>query len=280
MIRTIIIVTVFCLTAGNCFGQGLLDSVLGPGGLGVWGSNQNVSTPNYGPYGSGAPNAQYQPPQQQQYQAQAPMHPGYNQPGVYGDWQNYPPAVTGTPEQMQYPASADGSAVQQQYSPQAQAQQQQYPPQYQQQAPQAQGGRPMSWQAPPGQPQPQPQAVQGGQAPMQGQAQPQQAPPQVSAEDLPAGAVRITTTTPDGTSVEYYPPAGQPMYAPEQAPPAPPQPQPVKPRRLKHKQAKEQKPAQAAPNRGPIAMPKPVPIPQNQDPRYGWGVAPSAPTAE
>lgn len=276
MIRTIIIMTVFLLTAGNCFGQGLLDSVLGPGGLGVWGSNQNISTPNYGPYGSGAPDAQYQPPQPQQYppqsQAQTPMHPGYNQPGVYGDWQNYPPAVTGTPDQMQYPASADGSPVQQQAPPQYQAQQQQY----QRQAPQAQGGRPLSWQAPPGQPQP--QAAQRSQA-MQGQAQPQQGPPQVSADDLPAGAVRITTTTPDGTSVEYYPPAGEPMYGPQQAPAMQPQPQqqPAQPRRLKHKQAKEQKPAQASPSRGPIAMPKPVPMPQNQDPRYGWGVAPSAP---
>jgi hypothetical protein len=100
--------------------------------------------------------------------------------------------------------------------------------------------------------------------------------------------VRMTTTTPEGTRVEYYPPTDEPGLPQGAAQP------PV--RRLKPKPAatKAQSAKQVRPREqtvggtettggSPIAMPKPVEIPQGQDPRYGWGAAvnrgPVAPAA-
>jgi hypothetical protein len=106
--------------------------------------------------------------------------------------------------------------------------------------------------------------------------------PQAFDENLPSGAVRITTQTPDGTTVQYYPPAGE-----EIAPmPKPRRDQgPNKPARVK-KPAQEQGPAPAANQNtsGSIAMPRPMEIPQGQDPRSGWNSlssgAPAAPQVQ
>ncbi len=277
---------------GFAFGQGLLDSVFGPGGLGLWGGN---SSGQFNPQGY-----QESPPmpQQQQY-PQPPAAPGQQYPsaagypqqyygqqqGVYSDWQNQPPAVIGSTDQyggsQQYPQQQP----QQQYAEQPQYQQypaqqqyqQQYPPQQPQYAPpQQQYG-----------PQPMPAAQsRAPQRPLRpGQYAPGQSPVgpgQMRAEDLPAGSVRVTTTTPDGTTVQYYPPSGEPD---ESVGRTPRQRRLVAPKPARTKQMQknaDQTPGVGAPRgAAPIAMPKPVEIPQGQDPRYGWGAAvdraPSAP---
>jgi hypothetical protein len=98
---------------------------------------------------------------------------------------------------------------------------------------------------------------------------------QVNADELPAGAVQVTTTTPEGTQVQYYPPPGM---APEQIPAMQPQPRRQKPRSAATR-ARAAKPQMrehtAAGNEAEVApsipMPRPVEIPQGQDPRLGWG---------
>jgi hypothetical protein len=258
--KGMLILALIGATQGLCFGQGILDSVLGPGGLGIWGGDSSHLT-----------NQQYPsaPPQQQPpYQDQQPAYPGqqapypgagypqnpyYNQQGVYGDWQNYPPATIGGAGQDQYPAE-------QQYQP----------PQYSTQTqtvPQVQGPPQVAPQQPP------------VQAQMQQPMLPRQyppGPPPVRAEDLPAGAVRITTTTPDGTTVQFYPPDGQPMQEPGVAPPQQPRRMRAKPSTAKQAAPRATQPREktgAAPSSGDgVAMPKPVEVPQG-DPRYGWGSA-------
>jgi hypothetical protein len=262
MLRKVILVAaLIAATQGPCFGQGILDSVLGPGGLGIWGGDSSNLTNQQ--FQGGQPQQQQVYPNQQAPSPGAgyPQNPYYNQQGVYGDWQNYPPATVGGAGQDQYPAD-------QQYAP----------PQY---STQTQTVPPM--QAPPQvAPQQRPVQAQFQQQPMLPQQYPP-GPPPVRAEDLPAGAVRITTTTPDGTTVQFYPPDGQPMQEPGVAPPP-------QPRRIRAKQAgagakatqPREKTGGAPAQAGGIAMPKPVEVPQG-DPRYGWGSAinraPAAPEA-
>ncbi|MDA8406510.1 MAG: hypothetical protein M0T73_06605 [Deltaproteobacteria bacterium] len=242
-----------------CFGQGILESVLGPGGLGVWngvGANQF----NYQQFQGQQPNQ----PMQQGYEqgqnpyaqpnqgyAPPPAYPNYNQQGVYSDWQNY-----------QQPSNAPQGPPPVSYT----APPQQGPPPNQNQVPVAQGRQP---QPPPGQYPSYPQSQQFD-------------------ENLPAGAVRITTQTPDGTTVQYYPPQGEDMEN-----------QPISARKPKQRRgqvaptpARVKKPAQeqrtsAGAHEGQgtsIAMPHPVEIPQGQDPRSGWNSfnrgAPTAPPAQ
>ncbi len=263
IIRIVTAILVSLMLIQPTFAQGVLDSVLGPGGLGLWGPDaSSISNPYYG--------AQGQLPNQQPGANQAQTIPP-NTPGVYSNWQNYPAASMGAdPNQMEYtdPQQYQAAQQQQQYPQQyTQPNVQQIPPQqYPQQ--QYQQQRPTSWTAPPAQPAQQPQLRPGQYSPNQPpQGQYPSGPPQVTADDLPAGAVRITTTTPDGTTVEYYPPSGEP------APALQPQAQQQRPRA---KQAKQAKPKQN-PSTGNIAMPKPVEPAKSQDPRYGWGVAPVAP---
>ncbi|HMK35474.1 MAG TPA: hypothetical protein VK463_10430 [Desulfomonilaceae bacterium] len=256
------IVVLIAAAQGVCFGQGLLDSVFGPGGLGVWGGDSS----NFGNQQPAPGQFPQQPayPQQQSYPGPAapgyPQNPFYNQQGVYGDWQNYPPATMGAPGQEQYPD--------QQYEPpQYSSQVQTAPPvQYQQ-------GAPQQWPAQGQQQQPplRPGQYAPGQPPVPG------GPPQVRAEDLPSGAVRITTTTPDGTTVEFYPPNGVPSQEPGVAPPQQPRhlrarPASARSGGTKAAQSRGQAGTQGT-QEGNIAMPKPVEIPQGQDPRHGWGAA-------
>ena len=261
MSKIALITILTILIPAACFGQGILESVLGPGGLGVWnggGANQF----NYQQFQGQQPNQAVQQqgyqqgsnPYAQPNQGYAPPpsgYPNYNQQGVYSDWQNY-----------QQPNNAP------------------------------QGPPPVSYTAPP----PQQGSPPNGMPVAQGGGQPQPVPgqypsyqqPQQFDENLPAGAVRITTQTPDGTTVQYYPPQGEDAEN-----------QPVPARRPKQrrgqagpKPARVKNPAQeqrtsTGTNEGPgtsIAMPRPVEIPQGQDPRSGWNSfnrgAPVAPPAQ
>lgn len=247
---------------GIAYGQGFLDSVFGPSGFGMWGqgqmdqqTTQRFNSPEF--Y-----QGQMNPEQGQFPQGvppQAPMQ--YGQQGAPG---YYPPQ--GAP-QVQYYSNQPGAEGDWQGAQQPMMQQ--APPGYQvQQAP------------PPVRYAPQQQRVQGPppaqsmQPPLRpGQYSPQQGPPPSPDVDrLPPGAVSITTITPDGTTVQYYPPAGE-------APPPVQQPgRRVAPQRPKKpaatataKPAPEQTQAGARTDEtGGVAMPKPVQIPSGRDPRSGW----------
>jgi hypothetical protein len=255
MIRKgMIILALVVLSQGTAMAQGMLDSVLGPGGLGLWGSGGD-QTPQFdvqSQYGAPPPT-----PQQQYQQPGMPAPGGYppgygygQQPGVYSDWHQY----QGQPGAPEGPPPVRYSAPPGQYAPQPG----QYPPPTggQVAAPlPAQGGAPLR----PGQY----SSRQGG---------PPQGPPTGDVEELPSGAVRVTTTTPDGTTIQYYPPAGE----------APPQQARPQPRRARQGQAprsgqpaRTEQPTGGAPSIGDsgVAMPKPVQIPEGQDPRSGWGAA-------
>ncbi|MGO9118158.1 MAG: hypothetical protein ACLQPD_11175 [Desulfomonilaceae bacterium] len=281
MLRTglVVIALVFALQC-QASAQGFLDSIFGPSGLGLWGDSFTSQFNSPEPYAAGnqmpgqmpyqgypqAPGAQqqYYPPQQgyapQQYAPQGQSY--YPQPeGQVGAAH---PQQDSSPQQYASPQQYGG----QQYAPQQQAPVQQFSPQQQaaptsgqatnrtQRAPAASGLRPRQYS-------PTPQLGAPGQLP-------------ISADDLPPGAVSISTTTPEGTRVEYYPPAG------EQAPPTgvrqrPRQqkqstPSAAQPRRI---QQREQMTSESGTENStaPIAMPKPVEIPGGQDPRSGWGGA-------
>lgn len=254
-----VLMTLLC---GPCMGQGIMDSVLGPGGLGLYGAPSSGQF-NYQQYQNGSmyPGGQqsYQQPEAYgQQQAYPPQGYGYQAPppyatqqGVYSDWHvNQPPQQQGPPP-VQYSAP----------SPQQ--------PSYGQQ--QAYG-------------QPAPQLRPGQYSP----SYPQPQAPQMFDENLPAGAVRITTTTPDGTTVQYYPPAGeqeeQRVNQPQQRrqkPRSTARQTAPKPQQQTVEQTQAPGPSQAG---GSIAMPRPVEIPKEQDPRSGWGAAlnrpPSSPQAQ
>jgi hypothetical protein len=268
MKRAFLTAVVFALAVGVCSAQGVLDSVFGPSGLGIWnsGPGNSAGTDYFQPQQQqaypGTPGGPQYPQQPQPYAQNAPQ--GQQPQGVYADWYNQPPAQMGGEDyqQGQYP-----QAQQQYYPPQQQA----YPqPQGQAQPapvqPQPTGARrPVRATVPP---QPNPQAQQP--------TQPYYAGPQpLAAEDLPAGSVRMTTTTPEGTTVQFYPPNGE-YVMPKQ-----PQPAQVKPKRVQRGQARQAQPqpgqAAVAQQEGNIPMPKPVAIPQAQDPRLGFAPAPQAP---
>ncbi len=257
MSRIALIAMILILTPSVGSAQGILDSVMGPGGLGIWGggnSNQfsyqqfqgqeQAQQPGYpqnpSPYAQ--PDPGYGPPQG--YGA-PPANPNYSQQGVYSDWQNYQGPVDNPqgPPPVRYTAP---------------------PPQ------------PSTYQSPGGAPQ-----VGQGQLLRPGQYSPH-TQPQAFDENLPAGAVRITTQTPDGTTVQYYPPEGEeiaPMPKPRRGQ------GPNKPARVK-KPAQDQGPAPTANQNtsGSIAMPRPMEIPQGHDPRSGWNSfssgAPAAPQVQ
>ncbi len=243
----IALITMFALLIpASCFAQGILDSVLGPGGLGVWGGGgsnqfnyQQFQGQEAGPaaqqsYQQG-PNPYAQPAPG--YGAPPPAYPNYSQQGTYSDWQNY-----------QQPTAAP------------------------------QGPPPVSYTAPPPQQGPPPNmgpTAQDGQRQLRpGQYSTFQQPQQFD-ENLPSGAVRITTQTPDGTTVQYYPPQGenednQGISAGRSRPKRGQA--TAKPGRNK-KQVQEQSATTGTTTEGPgtsIAMPRPVEIPQGQDPRSGW----------
>ncbi|MGO9572004.1 MAG: hypothetical protein ACLP5H_31165 [Desulfomonilaceae bacterium] len=294
MLRTgLLTIAMIVALQGFCFGQGFLDSLLGPGGLGLWGGDpagQQYNNPQMWGGAQGPPQQPYQQPgapgqQQMTYPpagAQGYPQQGYGQPqqGVYSDWQNYPPAPVGG-DQQQYAPPQEPSAPQQYAAPQQYPTQQQYQTPQQYQAPQRYTAPPV--QAAPAQPT---QGAPGQPSLRAGQYVPGQAP--VAADDLPPGAVRMTTTTPEGTRVEYYPPADEPSPAQGAAQP-PVRRLKAKPAAAKAQSAKQVRPREQtaggteSPGGSSIAMPKPVEIPQGQDPRYGWGAAvnrgPVAPAA-
>lgn len=285
MFRILILITA-CLIAfqGLAYGQGLLDSVLGPGGLGLWGGDQSQQSFSQqwnspqaygGGYGPGNPYQQqpgaagYPPsgagpqgygypapgaaPQGYGYPAPGAAPQGYSPPpsgGMYADWQSYQPGAQGTPPPVSYSSPAPQQmpqATSQQYAPQAMPQQQ-----------------PRAGVAPPGQ--------GGPQTPLRpGQYAPRQGPMDV--DSLPPGATQITTTTPDGTTVQYYPPPGEPV-PPAGAVARPPR--QARPRAAAGQAGKKQvtaPKASVAPTEQSttgIAMPKPVEAPPSQDPRAGW----------
>jgi len=279
MLRTgILVLALVCALQGQVLAQGILDSIFGPSGLGLWGDNFSGQFNSPEPYAAGnqmpgpMPNQGY--PQAPGYQQQYyPPQQSYGPQGYGPQGQGYYPQPGGQPgvaaqQQYSHPQqyASPGQYGAQQYAPQQQAPVQQYYPQ--QAAPPAGGQRPATSQRPasanlrPGQYNPTPQPGAPGQLP-------------IAADDLPPGAVSITTTTPEGTRVEYYPPAG------EQGPPAsvrqrPRQPKrstaaPAQPRRIQpREQTSGVGPDASA---APIAMPKPVEIPGGQDPRAGWGAA-------
>ncbi|MGC8604493.1 MAG: hypothetical protein ACP5VS_12525, partial [Desulfomonilaceae bacterium] len=135
-----------------------------------------------------------------------------------------------------------------------------------------QGPPPVSYTAP----QPQYSQPQVASPPPQGGAGNYSAigQPQQFDQDLPAGAVRITTQTPDGTTIQYYPPQGgddENQVVPGKKPVQ-------RQGRLPAKQARAKKQPQTSTTttgihegNNSIAMPHPVEIPRGQDPRTGWG---------
>jgi hypothetical protein len=287
----LLILAVIILLPGMALGQGLLDAVFGSGGLGIWG-NQPASqfdNPRYyggmSAAGQSSPQTGYAYPQQgyqqspdygyaQQGYGQAQQY-AYPQQG-YAQGQGYPQTQGGDPGYSYYGSNQGIYSEWQGYQPAASA-----PPQVQYSAPQAQYSQPPARQAARArQPQvavsptapPQPQSTQAGVGEGSG-----------FDESLPPGAVRLTTITPEGTTVQYYGPPPEPG----QLQPATAAPQQrtrshsaraarsAKPAASRSKAASLQKPRSA------IAMPKPVQIPKGRDPRAGWapGVdrAPAAP---
>ncbi len=155
MLRTgLITIAMIAALQGICFGQGFLDSILGPSGLGLWGAaSQQYKTPQTWEGAQGSSQQPYQNPAtdgQQQityppagtqahlqgYPAKGDGYPqqGYNdqQQGVYGRPQNYTPSpIGGNPWQFsatqafsapqQYQASQQSQDPQQYAAPQAQA---------------------------------------------------------------------------------------------------------------------------------------------------------------
>ncbi|MDQ7781700.1 MAG: hypothetical protein RDU20_02395 [Desulfomonilaceae bacterium] len=270
-----VIMVLFVVLPSTAWSQGLLDSIFGQSGMGLWGTgppNTFDSPQYYG--GSAAPSGQ---PQQQPAYPQGYGDPqGYGYPQPYGTPQGY-----GDPQGYGYQQAQPGYGYPQQgYQPQWQGYQQpQAAPQVQYSTPQAQapqpGSQPVTVQV-------QPQAA----APVQQQGAASQ--PTDSGYDfdpnLPAGAVKITTTTPEGTTIQYYPPTAQPAQQEPAVSPSPPQRPQAQPRRLRASQAgssEQGRPGSSPERQSSIAMPKPVEIPHGQDPRAGWGPAvnraPSAP---
>jgi hypothetical protein len=320
MIRKGLIVgaLILCLQ-GPALAQGVLDSVFGSGGLGLWGESNPAQQWNqpqfYGgsriPEASGQESAGQAPQQYAQpgyappQQGYAPPPGGYDpyaQPGIYSDWHTQQPAAIGPPGQEANPPDQQQYGAPQQPAQQYPPQQQYASPQQQYAPPQQQYASPQQQYAPPQQPVDrqyvaprQPAAAQTKRQPArqrqaapapvpvatQGYAPPpplrpgQYAPDQqiTDAENLPAGAVQVTTTTREGTQVQYYPPPGMP---PEQGAGVTQSARQPRPRaaasRPPRQQTREQTLPAGADSEGvaSIAMPKPVEIPQGQDPRSGW----------
>lgn len=290
------ILAVLVVIPGTALGQGLLDSVLGPGGLGLWGSQSGnqFDSPQYygGMAGQGqAPQGPYGTyPQQEAVQGYGYPQQGYPQAQGYDYPQQgygYPPAQQGyqSPQQgYQYPQQGYYQYPPQGYPPQSYGYGQGYSWQGG-----SQQGLQSEWQQQPAAVQPpvqysapQPQAPQQPAPAVTRQARPATATPPSSPspdqpgsgegvfdDSLPPGAVRVTTITPEGTTVQYYPPAGEAAQAQPAAARRPAQ-------RVRSQAAQRDgsKPAETRkPSTSSIAMPKPTQIPKGQDPRAGWSVA-------
>jgi len=240
----VMLAVLFC--HGAAFGQSLLDSVFGSSGLGVLGAPQGSPSFDDPRYYSGNVNAD---PNQQVGQ---PTQPGYPQ----GYDPQYPPQTYGYGQSQ--------NAPQQPYYPQAPSQ-----PTAQESVPRY-GAAPAP-PAPQASPSVRPSPRSSGQSQRQRTARqrPATSPQETTGkfgDPLPPGAVRITTTTPEGITVQYYPPAEAPEN--EQAYSQRPRPRAAASRAPRsEQQATQVRPESVGSS---IAMPKPVPIPQGQDPRMGW----------
>lgn len=285
MLRTgLITIAIIAVLQGICFAQGgFLDSIMGPGGLGLWGGGGGASQqynnpkmwrdaqgstqqPYQQPAASGQQQITYPPAGAQAYPRSYPEK-GYGYPqqeyscqqqGVHGDPQNCPPAsIGGNPQQ--YSATQVSSAPEQHQAPQ------QYPAPQQPQAPQQYTAPPA--QATPGRPA---QAAPRQPSLRPGQHAPGHAP--VTADDLPSGAVRMTTTTPEGAWVQYFPPTDEPG-APQDTIQRPARQLKSKPAAAKAQSVKRAQPhgqttsGTESSDSSAIEMPK---IPQSLDPRNGW----------
>ncbi|MEW6349606.1 MAG: hypothetical protein AB1646_11135 [Thermodesulfobacteriota bacterium] len=303
--RVLLVVSLIVSVTGVAHGQGILDSVFGSGGLGLWGGNNvaaNTAQRFNGPEFYGAPR---QPSEHAQLLAQAQQGQGYYPPQGMPEYQAYPPAQPGYQQypggQYAAPQTQQGygapmpppqypqGAPPQQYAP-TPGYQPQYPQGYQPPQPGAYG--PAPGQYPPSQDQYQGQPEGPYTGPPPGYAAPpgayppppgQYGPPaqQDDLNDLPSGAVRVTTQTPAGTTVQFYPPVGQPATAPGQSPSGQ---QGDRPRRLKAKANKPKAPTKKKPEtrasseespsaqEGYVIAPRPVPIPQTRNPNWTGAV--------
>jgi hypothetical protein len=255
------------------FAQGVFESFFGGGTPGA----DALTGPQMFQGTAGAEQsfmAQAQGGQQAPGAQSAQGYGGYQYPshgGIYSDWHTYLPGAK-QPQQAQQPVQA-AQPVQPQQAPQ--------PPPVTYRAPQQPPQAPQPRQAVPASQTPRqpPQAVGGA------QAQPQAQRPGLDAEQLPAGAIQITTTTPEGTVSQYYAPPGQaPPPVQDQA--VQPQAQRAKPgpaqsskktangakRRVQSPAAAPAAPGAPAGEAAPsgVAMPKPVQAPAGKDPRTGW----------
>ncbi len=241
---------------GVAYGQGFLESILG-GGWVDWGSEhgnpmlQQYNSPQF--YGSG------------QYNSLDGPYSGYQGYQGYQGYEAQPVPQPGAYPQQPYP-----------YAP-GQYGQPGPPPNWQQyQQPPVQQPPPVSYSAPPQNVPPQPLQPGPQGAPLRpGQYSPGQ-PPINEPDELPPGATSITTITPEGTTYQYYPPAGQPPPQPQVTPPParpvkPRAPAPARPQARVRPAApsQQQAPAEQAPGTG-IVAPAPMDIPPGQDPRLGW----------
>ena len=271
----IFLLALLAVMQGPAFSQGVIDSIFGPGGFGITGggqaANQFDSSQYYG--GNVDPSRQYSQQPQQGYQQGPQGYPGYGQQG-------YPPQGYGNQQSQQYDNTQEG--IYSDWHNQQLGSNAPPPEQY---------GPPGIQAAPPGPPPvaapPSPRVApsrsqRSATSPQAGVSRPTQSraqrPGQNTAEQtgrfgdaLPPGAARITTTTPEGTSVQYYPPGGQPE-SDDQA--VREQPRQARPRSAASRtpRAPQTTPQeQTVTSPSSIAMPKPVTIPQGQDPRSGWG---------
>lgn len=263
----LIVTTLIAMAQGPVMAQGILDSVFGPSGLGLWdsGSTNQGGGPQYF---DGSPPPAQQPQFQQQYYQQSPQDyasGGYQAPQQY----QAPPQQYQTQQQPQSPEGYGSPYGYGTYQPGTQYQWESDQPPAAAAAP-----PPARYAAPPMQPGRRlpPQRGSAGTQLRPGQYVPNRAPG--SEDDLPAGSVRITTTTPEGTTVQFYPPS-EPEYG--QAPSTAPRRRPAvrRPAAARTQAARSARGSRTAPagqaRTGPaIAMPKPVQIPRGHDPRSGW----------
>ncbi len=269
------------MISSPALGQGLMDSVLGAGGLGLWGggTQQSVLNTFNSPQFYGAPMArpgQYSAPGQSAQQGQAPAQNNYQQPqpvnaqnyyhpnvysngkGLYPDWYDVGPGGYPTGQANQQPVAPQ----QNQAIPQNQPAQQNnnnvaQPPQANYQ-PQTQSNPNM--------------AQNSGQPP---NSQANQRPDLSNdPENLPSGAVKIITTTPEGTTVQYYAPQGGAAQYPANSNTLPQNQAPTRP----SARGLENQPTSAAPNQQGqdrtttrIARPSPTARPSSMDPRQSFG---------
>lgn len=261
-------------------GQGFMNSVFGEGGLGLWGggTQQSVlntfnspqfygaptarpgqySAPGYGPQQGQAAQNNYQQPQQMN--AQNYYHPNVysNGRGLYPDWYDVGPNGYPTGQANQQPiANQQNQAVPQNQPVQQNNNNVAQPPQANYQ-PQTQANTNMA----------------------QNSGQPPNSPgnqiPDLSndPENLPSGAVKIITTTPEGTTVQYYAPQGGSTQYPANSNTAPPNQAPTRPSARGFtpqgsEAAANQQGQEQATTR--IARPTPTTRPSSVDPRQSFG---------